>query len=239
MIMIKRLYIIFKSKWIYSFLKGNVLSFASFEILSNFKKEVKDVETIIDIGANNGQFLKAAHHFFPKAVIYSFEPIPKLFQGLIKFKSKNINVFNLAVGNSIGEFDFHLNSYSHVSSFLDISKENETYPKDSIETIRVKQDTLDNISKSLDIKGVTLLKLDVQGFEMEVLKGGANTIKAHINYIIIEANFVNLYDNQPTFTELNRHLNELGFELKTMLDFNFGKNKTYIEADFLYHKVNN
>lgn len=235
--MIKRLYLIFKSKWIYSFLKGNVLSFASYEILSNFKKEVNDVETIIDLGANNGQFLKVANHFFPEAFIYSFEPIPKLFQRLNKFKSRNIDVFNIAIGNSVGEFDFHLNSYSHVSSFLNISKKNKTYPKDNIETIRVKQDTLDNLSKSLAIKGVTLLKLDVQGFEMEVLKGGAKTIKNHINYIIIEANFVKLYENQPTFTELNRYLNELGFELKTMLDFNFGKDKSYIEADFLYHKV--
>lgn len=160
-----------------------------------------------------------------------------MFQRLNKFKSRNIDVFNIAIGNSVGEFDFHLNSYSHVSSFLNISKENKTYPKDNIETIRVKQDTLDNLSKSLAIKGVTLLKLDVQGFEMEVLKGGAKTIKNHINYIIVEANFVKLYENQPTFTELNRYLNELGFELKTMLDFNFGKDKSYIEADFLYHKV--
>jgi FkbM family methyltransferase len=214
------------------------MSFASFEILANFKNEVKDVETIIDIGANNGQFLKVSHHFFPKAFIYSFEPIPKLFQRLKRFESQNIKVFNIALGNSIGKFDFHLNSYSHVSSFLNISKENKTYPQDSIETIQVKQDTLDNLSKSLGIKGVTLLKLDVQGFEMEVLKGGANTIKAYVNYIIVEANFVNLYENQPTFTELNHHLNELGFELKTMLDFNFGKDKSYIEADFLYHRAN-
>jgi FkbM family methyltransferase len=218
-------------------LKGNVLSFASYEILANFKNEVNDVDTIIDIGANNGQFLKAARHFFPKAFISSFEPIPKLFNKLNNIKSPNIAVFNIAVGNSTGEFDFQLNSYSHVSSFLNISKENETYPQDHIETIRVKQDTLDNLSKSLVINGATLLKLDIQGFEMEALKGGANTIKAHVNYIIIEANFVKLYENQPTFTELNRYLNELGFELKTMLDFNFGKDKSYIEADFLYHKV--
>lgn len=237
--MIKRLYIILKSTWIFSLLNGKVLSFASYEILSNFKKEVSEVDTIIDIGANNGQFLKASNYFFPKASIYSFEPIPDLFQKLDKLQSKNIKIFNIAVGSSTGNFDFHLNAYSHVSSFLNISKENETYPKDSIRTIQVKQDTLDNVSKSLDIKGITLLKLDVQGFEMEVLKGGINTIKTHVNYIIVEANFVNLYENQPTFTELNRYLNELGFELKTMLDFNFGKNKSYIEADFLYHKVKN
>lgn len=215
------------------------MSFASYEILANFKKEVNNVDTIIDLGANNGQFLKVAHHFYPKAFIYSFEPIPKMFQRLNKFKSQNIQVFNMAVGNAIGEFDFHHNSYTHVSSFLDISKENETYPKDSIKTIRVKQNTLDNLFNSLEIKGTTLLKLDVQGFEMEVLKGGESTIKNHVDYIIVEANFVKLYENQPTFTELNRHLNELGFELKTMLDFNFGKDKSYIEADFLYHKINN
>lgn len=237
--MIKRLYIILKSKWIYSFLKGKVLSFASYEILANFKKEVSDVEMIIDIGANNGQFLKASQYFFPKASIYSFEPIPKLFQKLDKLQSQNVKIFNIAVGSATGEFDFHLNAYSHVSSFLNISKENETYPKDSISTIQVKQDTLDNVSKSLNLKGVTLLKLDVQGFEMEVLKGGIHTIKTYVNYIIVEANFAKLYENQPTFTELNKYLNDLGFELKTMLDFNFGKNKSYIEADFLYHKVKN
>ena len=65
---------------------------------------------------------------------------------------------------------------------------------------------------------------------MEALRGGKNTLKNHIDYIIIEISFKKLYNNQPTYTELNKFLNEQNFELVTLLDFNLGKDKSYIEA---------
>ena len=80
-----------------------------------------------------------------------------------------------------------------------------------------------------------MLKLDVQGYELEALKGGVTILK-HIDYIIIEANLEQLYQDQPSFTELNKYLNDVGFELNGMLDFNLGSNKSYIEIDLLYKK---
>ncbi len=96
---------------------------------------------------------------------------------------------------------------------------------------------LDVISKELNIKSPSLLKLDVQGFELNVLKGASNTLKTQIDYIIVEVSFEKLYKDQPSFTELNRFLNSYNFELKCPLDFNTGKNKNYIEADLLYYRT--
>jgi hypothetical protein len=86
------------------------------------------------------------------------------------------------------------------------------------------------------IKGTSLLKLDVQGYELEVLKGGEKTL-TNLDYILIEANLEQLYVNQPSFTQVNNYLNSKGFELSDMLDFNLGAKNKYIEIDLLYKKV--
>jgi len=234
--LLKRIYIILKSTWIRTLINGKLISFSSFEILNNAKKTIKSFDIIIDVGANNGQFQKAAGYHFPNAEIHSFEPIPELYQNLLKRNQNKVQNYNLALGNEIGTLAFNKNKYNHSSSFHKISKDNDNFPSTEVTQITVNIERLDSFSSNIDFKGITLLKLDVQGFEIEVLKGGANTIRKHIDFIIIEANFVKLYEDQPSFTQLNFYLNELGFELKTMLDFNLGKDKSYIEADFLYQK---
>jgi hypothetical protein len=83
---------------------------------------------------------------------------------------------------------------------------------------------------------ITLLKLDVQGYELEVLKGAEESLK-NIDYIIIEANLEQLYTNQPSFSEMNTHLMSKHFELSGMLDFNLGHKNKYIEVDLLYKKT--
>lgn len=235
-IFIKRVYVILKSRWINTLFKGEFISLASFEILNNTKKQCKELHTIIDVGANKGQFQKAAKYHFPDVEIHSFEPIPELYEKLLKTTKKTVKNYNLALGNEIGQLTFNKNKYNHSSSFYEISEHNKNFPSSETTKINVNIERLDNLSSKFNFEGVTLLKLDVQGFELEVLKGGVNTIKQHINYIIVEINFVKLYENQPSFTKLNTYLNELGFELKTMLDFNLGRDKSYIEADFLYEK---
>ena len=140
----------------------------------------------------------------------------------------------MALGNEAGKLEFNKNEYQHSSSFYEIN--NINFPSFKTTKINVEINTLDNIAPKLDFNGTVLLKLDVQGFEREVLRGGKNTLKKHIDYVILEVGFKKLYKNQPTFTELNKSLTEQNFELVTLLDFNLGKDKSYIEADFLYVK---
>jgi FkbM family methyltransferase len=233
---LKRAFIIFKTPWLKSVFKGQLISFSSYEILNNIKKQCKELNTIIDVGANKGQFQKSANYFYPNAKIYSFEPIHELYNKLVKNNYTRITNFNMALGNEVGIQEFNKNEYRHSSSFYEIEIDNNNFPSSKTTKINVEINTLDNIAPKLDLIGTVLLKLDVQGFEMEALRGGKNTLKNHIDYIIIEISFKKLYNNQPTYTELNKFLNEQNFELVTLLDFNLGKDKSYIEADFLYIK---
>lgn len=234
---IKQIFIIAKSKWFVQLLKGKLFSIASFEVLSNLKKMVPDLNYIIDVGANSGQFSQAAIHFYPNAKVDIFEPLPNQFSKIeTKFRGKsNISTFNLAMGNEEGTISFFQNNYGHISSVLEINSDNIHYPKSDkdLNQIEVKISTLDNFLDGKKIPSPSLLKLDVQGYELEVIKGAEGRIQ-EINYLIIEANLEQLYKDQPSFTEINTYLNERNFELEGMLDFNLGIDNRYIEIDLLY-----
>lgn len=239
--LIKRIFIIAKSKWILHALRGNFFSLASFEVVSNLKEMVPELDYIIDVGANSGQFSKVVGYFYPKATIDAFEPLPNLYSKIQKTfeNKKNIRTYNVALGNENGTVMFNKNNYGHISSILEISNTNKHYPKqkNDLKQIVVEIKTLD----SLDLiknktRGTALLKLDVQGYELEVLKGATETIN-NIDYIVIEANLEELYYNQPSFTKMNSYLNKSEFELMGMLDFNLGDKNKYIEVDLLYKKT--
>ena len=239
-VLIKRLFIIAKSKWLLEAVKGRIYSFASFEVVSNLKKMVPELTTIIDVGANSGQFTKVATHLYPQAQIHTFEPLPDLYSIIEKkFSSNpNINIYKIALGNEDGTILFNKNKFGHTSSILEINEENIHFTrKDNVlEQIRVQIKKLDSITLFTDKTHLSLLKLDVQGYELEVLKGADQTLKA-IDYIIIEANLEELYSSQPSFTVMNNYLQMKGFELMGMLDFNLGNKNKYIEVDLLYRKI--
>lgn len=239
--LIKQLFIISKSKWALHLLKGRVFSISSFEIISNLKKTVPHFDQIIDVGANSGQFSTVASYLYPNAKIDSFEPLPNLYPKIKKkFESnKNITTHNLALGNEEGAIKFNQYKYGHMSSILDISSQNSHFPREENDLVQIEVaiKTLDSMALvNKETKGVTLLKLDVQGYELEVLKGANETMK-YIDYIIIEANLEQLYSNQPSFNVVNNYLNSKGFEMAGMLDFNLGNNNKYIEMDLLFSKT--
>lgn len=238
--LIKQIFIVGKSKWFLYFLRGKIFSFSSFEIVTNLKRTVPNLDYIIDVGANSGQFSKVASFHFPNAIMHLFEPLPNLYPKIEKlFKGKqNISTYNLALGNESGTIKFNQNEFGHISSVLNISSDNVHYPKgNELNQIDVEIKTLDSLSLfDGKNKGTSLLKLDVQGYELEVLKGGEKTL-TNLDYILIEANLEQLYVNQPSFTQVNNYLNSKGFELSDMLDFNLGAKNKYIEIDLLYKKV--
>lgn len=214
-------------------------SYASFKINRVLKKNIPELATIIDAGANQGQFALMALQFFPKANIYSFEPVPETFDILKRNLSDKAQVtaYNIALGSSEGHIKFYKHNYSHISSALTIDKTNNNpkYDGSVYKEISVPVTTLDNISQEIAIKGPVLLKLDVQGFEKEVIKGAAASL-AVIDYILIEMPFFSLYDSQPLFGELNQMLNDLGYEIYLPMDANYGADNKIIEIDFLYRK---
>ncbi len=216
------------------------LSASSFLILKKVHQIEPGLKTIVDVGGNQGQFCIAARHRFPAAAIHSYEPVPDTFEVLTGNvgKNKDIKLNQLALGNQEGAIQFYQNKYSHVSSALKISPDNEQekYNLGVEKVIEVPVSTLDKEFKGKNLARPLLLKLDVQGYEKSVLEGGGKFLES-VDYILIELPFVQLYENQLSFTEINGYLNSVGFVLQQPMDFNLGQGSQIIEMDALYRRT--
>jgi FkbM family methyltransferase len=176
-----------------------------------------NIKTILDIGANTGQFAKEAREKLPQAKIISFEPLKGCFEKLNeKMRSdKNFTSFNFALGDKDESKNMNKSEYSPSSSILEMSDAHKNlFPHTKIhktESIDIKK--LDSIAPQLDLKKEILIKVDVQGFEDKVIAGGETTFK-EARVILLENSFVELYRGQPTFDVIYKKLKFLGFEYK-------------------------
>lgn len=181
--------------------------------------------SIIDVGANKGQFARMISNVFPDAYIYSFEPLPASFKELCKWaeiKNKRIKVFNIALGEGESEVEmFYHSEHSPSSSLLKSTKVCESlYPITQKQTsITVKSLTLDKIIANLSDPLILdiLIKLDAQGYEDRIIRGGIETFRK-ARACIVEVNLDELYENQATFNDILLLLHDLGYRYAGNLD---------------------
>jgi FkbM family methyltransferase len=175
-----------------------------------------NIGTVLDIGANTGQYAVKLRKLFPDAVIHSFEPIPDSFQQLERvFKGDNKHyAHQIALSDCDEMISFHVNQNPGSSSMLNITdKHTASFPNTNHHsTIQVEAKKLDTIFPQLRIEGEILAKIDVQGAEQKVFAGGTDTFKK-VKIIFIETSFVELYKNQWLFNDLYLHLTSLNFSL--------------------------
>ena len=77
------------------------------------------------------------------------------------------------------------------------------------------------------------MKIDVQGYEMEVLKGSSNYLK-YFNYIYVECSYIELYQNQALAFEIIKFLDSLSFNLAGVYNNYYNKKGQVIQSDFLF-----
>lgn len=178
------------------------------------------IKTIIDIGANIGQFAKYIHKIIPDASIYSFEPIKKCYNELIKNSaSMNLHAFNFGLGEENSEVLFNVSSHDESSSMLEMAnlhKEIYSFSKDHIQE-RIKLRTLDSFINEMELRKNILIKIDVQGYEDRVIRGG-HEMFSKASIIITEINYQELYKKQTNFHEVYTLLSSLGFYFMGNLD---------------------
>lgn len=197
-----------------------------------------NIQTVLDVGANTGQFVALISKILPDAKIYSFEPLKECYEILKKMENSNHNLktFNIALGNKSGEETIFKNEFTPSSSILMLKElHKSTFPHTehfSEEIIQVKD--LDSIKDKIQWVHKTLMKIDVQGFEINVLRG-ADASLDDIYIIIIETLFVDLYENQTQFDDVYSFLTERNFSYKGNLEqFKDPKSGRILWADAIF-----
>jgi FkbM family methyltransferase len=176
------------------------------------------IKTVIDVGANRGQFAKAIIKVFPEADLYSFEPVPEAFSELEKWaqkQNKRVAVYNVALGDREDEVTILKHSdHSPSSSILKTTPTCEKYYPFTRkqEMIPVRITTLDGWSGSLKKPLVNdiLIKIDVQGYEDRVITGGKRILEM-AKVCIAEINLDGLYEDQTNFRDILTNLSDLGY----------------------------
>jgi len=174
-----------------------------------------NLTTILDIGANVGQAAINFCSLFGQAQVHSFEPIPDCFTQLKRVATAfpNLSVHNFALGDETGEIDFHQNAYSPASSILTMSDDHvKSYPKtidSSVISVPIRR--LDDVAIELGLSGQMLIKIDVQGYEKNVIIGGRAVIR-QAKVVVVETSIKSLYEGDSSFRDLFTMLSELGFE---------------------------
>lgn len=181
--------------------------------VNNHYLQHRNIEYILDIGANTGQYALAINKILPLAKIISFEPILSCYEELL-INTQNINA--VSKNYALGEFNeiknINISAYSPSSSLLNMATLHKTEFKgtDYIKTEQINIKRLDDIFSELAIKGNYTIKIDVQGYEDKVIKGGLETlIKA--DSILVETCFEELYEGQLLFDGLYNLLTDNGF----------------------------
>jgi FkbM family methyltransferase len=177
----------------------------------------RDIDTVVDVGANAGQFgarIRAAGY---RRRIVSFEPLSKAFDALARTVATDSRweCHKLALGAQPGRAQLNVSGDLEASSVLQMLDRHLRHCPASayvgVEEVEVA--TLDGLSRSvLPTDERTYLKLDVQGYELEVLRG-AEELLDRIELVEAELSLVPLYDSGPLYREVIDYLDQRGFRL--------------------------
>ena len=197
---------------------------------------------IFDVGANRGNTTLKYLKVFPNAIIHSFEPFPDSYELFINLHKGNLNVKlnKYALSNDIGKSILNINKSIDTNSFLESIEIGANSDKGCVSVGRmlVETNTLDNYCSKNNINAIDILKIDVQGYEMEVLRGAVEMLNnGRIKLIYIETYFKPQYLHQPLFHDISKLLYDYNFLLNDVYDPYFSNNNM-IWCDSIFINAN-
>lgn len=210
----------------------------SFGLLANLSKMrsrdiISGIDSIWDVGANQGQFAFMAHSVWPHLPIYSFEPDPESYKKL----DSNFSKFSIA-GRTFCYALGDKNESKLLMRYADgVNNSLLMHDQGSVlEQVTVECTSLDNVSLDLPQVNTAFLKLDVQGFELVVLAGARDFLQK-CQFVQVEVSFSPAYAEGAHAGEIILAMRNYGFECIEILDLLRDKNtQRVVEADLLFRR---
>lgn len=182
------------------------------DIINLVKKVCKTGDVFVDVGANIGyETIYASHIVGESGLVYSFEPLKNLASQIMESiqinKIKNITLINKALSDQAGKAFIYLNDED--AGLTSLETKDLANKKTEI-TLSTMDEELKNIKKR-----VSFIKVDVEGHELEVLKGAKSIIEKNNPYIVFEFN-PHIYEKKlkGSSLELLTFLNNFGYQIK-------------------------
>jgi FkbM family methyltransferase len=206
-------------------------------VVLDLKRAGINLQTIFDVGANVGQTATALNKHFPKASIYCFEPVADVYREMVKNTAKHpqITCINKALGGAKGESKIYKSAnYSGISSI------NGRGVKDFSQEEVICVDTGLNICKEYQVTDIDMLKIDTEGYEIEVLKGFEPMLKNNIKMIYIEVGFDPADPCKTYISDLLTYLRAYNFIPSSLYDsYRLGRGKLKLNhSDMLLINTN-
>lgn len=192
--------------------------------------------TIVDIGANRGQFALVSRHCFPAARIIAFEPLAapaNRFRAVLGNDSL-VTLHPVAVGATAGAATMHVAGEDDSSSLLPLTELQQSLSgtrEVATETIQI--EPLSARVTPSELQAPALLKIDVQGYELSVLQG-CEPLLPLFSHIYVECSFVELYAGQPLATEVIDFLRTHQFDLIGTYNVQYDAHGRAIQSDLLF-----
>lgn len=197
------------------------------------------IDCVLDVGANYGQYRDLLRKRVGyKGLILSFEPVPHIARHLIEFSKSDPEwkVFDFALGSKVGRTKINVTKAPSRNSILAPRKDivKDFWSSDAV--IEVADIDIQTVDETLSRNGIdssrcgVYLKMDTQGFDLEVVKGASESLK-HIRALQMEASIRPIYHEMPDYRESIAFMNQAGFQIAGMYPVSNDDSLRMVEFD--------
>lgn len=203
---------------------------------ADMKRVVSPSPIVFDVGANEGQTVKTIKVNWPGAVVHAFEPGPDAFAALKRHAGplEGVTLNNAAVGGAPGTLPLIENSQSEMSSFLPLGRSGWGR---EIRRTPVQVVALDDYCARQGIDRIDVLKIDTQGYELEVFRGAERLMtEGCVRLVYFEVTFNDLYQGLPSLDALWRFLADRHYRLVSFYHMRY-QDRLASWTDALFQRV--
>jgi FkbM family methyltransferase len=220
-------------------LRWHPRSLASFRTTTALRRASIRPTTVLDVGANVGQFSRAARSVLGAPIVHAFEPHAEAARSFRRNLAgeRGVVLHEVALGAAPAAAELHRHASTLASSLRPVrSGATEAWARDQLTPAPVEVRRLDDVLGETDIRPPTLLKIDVQGTELDVL-AGVGRHRASLTWLLVEVSFTQVYEGEPLFDEVHTHLAAQDWGLMWPVDALRGTDGSVAQLDLLYRST--